>query len=86
MSKQSVWHCYLCGAKLDADNVYGEEGMDLCRDDHDKFWQLVKFMLDPSRVSPLDDPLQPLRFLPGEEEAQLSLFQPADAGGSEGEG
>lgn len=56
---QKIWHCALCGALLDADNVYGPEGFDLCRYHHEKFYELVQFLIDHSKP---EIPLQPELF------------------------
>ncbi|MHC1739690.1 MAG: hypothetical protein AB9897_01110 [Anaerolineaceae bacterium] len=43
--KEIIAYCEICGAPLDCDNVYGPEGFDLCRYHHEKFYQLVEFMV-----------------------------------------
>lgn len=41
---ESVEHCELCGAPLDADNCYGNDDFRLCRFHYQKLTDLVNFM------------------------------------------
>jgi len=40
-----VSYCELCGIPLLEDEVYGTDDMNLCRFHHEKFYQLLAFML-----------------------------------------
>lgn len=42
-----IEHCELCGVELDADNCYGTNDFTLCRYHHEKFYDLLNFLLSP---------------------------------------
>lgn len=49
---QIVSRCGVCDRPLDADNVYGPEGYDLCREHHEKFYQTVYYLVELSEPKP----------------------------------
>lgn len=46
-----ISQCELCDKPLNEDEVYGPEDMDLCREHHEKFYQLLNFMVT-GKISP----------------------------------
>ena len=58
----TIEKCELCGVGLDADNCYGTDDFPLCRYHHEKFYDLLNFLLTP----PKEKITQPELFQAGE--------------------